>query len=899
MVLSVKNGIQKIVGKGVVMRLNKVLQCCWLGALFCTPILMAQDEAPEYTPEQLKFFESKIRPIFVEHCYSCHSAEGQGTRGGLGVDTRESLLAGGESGPAIVPGKLDESLLWNAINYQDFRMPPRKPLPPQMIADIKEWIEMGAPDPRTGRVAPISSQVTAEDIEKGRKFWAFQAPTAASPPELTELGSWCKNEIDQLVAANLEKEGLKPVADTEAAKLLRRLYFDLIGLPPSPAEIAAFLKAYEDSEDKAIEDVVDRLLDMPQYGERWGRHWLDVARYAESTGKEVDQTFPFAWRYRDYVIDAFQNDKPYNKFVQEQIAGDLMPAKTDEQWQGQLIATGFLALGPKALIEQNPRQFQADLVDEQIDTVTRVVMGVSVACARCHDHKFDPIRQTDYYALAGIFGSTETFYGGFRSQRNRQPSGLLVLPVSDKVTPFKAIPPEELAQLKEQVKELETQVAQARRQQLMPNASPATRPGTPNASPAGNSPNNDPRRAFVNAAILEQQLVAVKARLSSVDENGKPMSLCMGVQDRDRISNARLLVRGEIDKAAQEVPRGFVALFDPEETKISAKSSGRLELAKWMTSNSNPLTARVMANRIWQHLIGKPLVAEPDNFGMSGPGTKQQPLLDHLALEFMNNDWSVKKLIKHIATSRVYRLSSNVDQQLFEKDPDNEWLARGNRRRLDAESIRDAMLANSAQLDTKRPNGSLISALGFALVGPNGPIATAMATPGSMGGMNNNGSGTAERLRNAARMFAASRSNPLSTPVYYRSIYLPIARNLLPRSLAVFDFAEPSMVVPIREISSTADQALYMLNNEFVIQQSGALARRLMKDQSKPAERVRELFLLSFGRPPTADELQMSLKFVNDTAGSANGTNRAEKTFAAWCQLCQAIMATAEFRWLD
>lgn len=892
------------------MRTKFLFQSYWLGALLSSqlvaslsaPTAWAQDEAPQYTAEQLKFFEAKIRPILVEQCYSCHSAEGQGTRGGLGVDTREALLAGGESGPAIVPGKLEESLLWNAVNYEDFRMPPRKQLPPQMIADIKQWIEMGAPDPRSGRVAPISSQVTDEDIEKGRKFWSFQPPTESEIPEVKELKSWCKNEIDRFVAAKLESENLKPVADTEATKLLRRLYFDLTGLPPSPADIADFVKAYEEAEDAAVANVVDRLLDSPQYGERWARHWLDVARYAESTGKEVDQTFPFAWRYRDYVIDSFQKDKPYNKFIQEQIAGDLMPAKTDEIWQEQLVATGFLALGPKALIEQNPRQFQADLIDEQIDTVTRVVMGVSVACARCHDHKFDPIRQTDYYALAGIFGSTETFYGGFRSQRNRQPSGLLALPLADKASPFKAIPPAELAQLKEQVKELEVEVAQARRQQFMPNANPANRPGTNGTNPT--NPNNDPRRAFVNAAVLEQQLVAVKARIASVDENGKPLALCMGVQDRDRISNARLLVRGEIDKAAQEVPRGFVALFDAETTKLSSKSSGRLDLAKWMTRETNPLTARVMANRVWQHLIGKPLVAEPDNFGMSGPGTKQQALLDHLAIKFMKDGWSVKKLIRHIATSHVYRLSSNVDQLLFEKDPDNELLARGNRRRLDAESIRDAMLTSSGQIDTKRPNGSLISALGFALVGPNGPVSTIMAapntgTPGTGPGMSATGTDPAERFRNVARMMTGGRSNPLAVPVYYRSVYLPIARNLLPRSLAVFDFAEPSMVVPIREISSTADQALYMLNNDFVIQQSEALARRLAKDQSKPAERVRELFMLSFGRPPTAEEVQLSIKFVNDTSDSATGRNRAEKTFAAWCQLCQAIMATAEFRWLD
>jgi hypothetical protein len=882
-----------------------IQSCCWVILWLASP-LWAQDAEPTYTAEQLKFFEAKIRPILVENCYSCHSSEGQGTRGGLGVDTRESLLAGGESGAAIVPGKPEESLLWNAINYEDFRMPPRKQLPPQAIADIKEWIEMGAPDPRSGRVAPISSKVTQEDIEKGRKFWSFQPPFPAASPELSQLTGWCKNDVDRFVAAKLETEGLKPVQDAAATTLLRRLYFDLIGLPPTPAEIAEFVKSHAEGEDQAIATVVDRLLESPHYGERWGRHWLDVARYAESTGKEVDQTFPFAWRYRDYVIDSFQKDKPYDRFIQEQIAGDLLPAKTDEQWQEQLIATGFLAIGPKALIEQNPRQFQADLIDEQIDTVTRVVMGVSVACARCHDHKFDPIRQADYYALAGIFGSTETFYGGFGSQRNRQPSGLLVLPINDKSTSDKSIPIDELKQLKERLKELEIEVVQARRQQFMPNANPANRTGTNgNSSVSGNNPTNDPRRAFVNAALLDQQVIAIKARLATVDENGKPISLCMGVQDRNRIANARLLERGEIDKAAQEIPRGFVALMDSSPVKLSSQSSGRLEMAKWMTHPSNPLTARVMVNRIWQHLIGKPLVAEPDNFGMSGPGTKQQALLDHLAVQFMEEGWSVKKLIRHIATSHVYRLSSSVDQRLFEKDPDNEFLARGNRRRLDAESIRDAMLFNASQIDIKRPRGSLISALGFATVNPAGPMPALMATPASMdpagssSGRVPNGSTPMERMRNAGRMLANTRSNPLSETVYYRSVYLPIARNFLPRSLAVFDFAEPSMVVPIREISSTADQALYMLNNDFVIQQSEALARRLTKDHSKSSERVRQLFMLSFGRPPTSEEVQMSLKFVTDTSETANGRNVAEKTFAAWCQLCQAMMATAEFRWLD
>lgn len=854
--------------------------------------LKGQEEQNAISTEQIKFFETKIRPVLVENCYGCHSVEGQGVRGGLSVDTREGLQAGGESGPAIVPGDLAESLLWNAINYQDFRMPPRKQLPTEVIADFKQWIEMGAPDPRSGRVEPVSSSVTDTDIEKGRNFWSYKKPDKPSLPALKSLKEWCANEVDEFVAATLEKEGIEPVKDAESSKLLRRLYFDLIGLPPSPSEIEDFNRAFAQRGELAIGDVVDRLLESSHYGEKWGRHWLDVARYAESTGKEFDTTFPHAWRYRDFVIDSFQSDKPYDYFIQQQVAGDLLPVDSDQQWNENLIATGFLALGPKALLEQNPRQFQADLIDEQIDTVTRVILGVSVACARCHDHKFDPIRQTDYYALAGIFSSTETLYGGFRSQRNRQPSGLIALPVNDRQETAQAIAPKELQQLKQQVNELEQQLVEARRQQRL-GANPV-----PSQNPSNATGNRaDPRRAFLNAAAIEQQIVAIKARISSVDANGKPISLCMGVQDRSQINNARLLVRGEIDKAAQEVPRGFVALLDPNNSQLPSSASGRLELAKWLTSEDNPLTARVMVNRVWQHLTGRPLVNEPDNFGMSGPGTKQQLLLDYLSIYFMENGWSVKKLVRHIATSHTYRLSSEVGEELFEKDPDNELLARANRRRLDAEAIRDSMLMASGQIDLKRPSGSLISQMGFAVVGPNGPVAPVMAAGNMMS--STSGDTQAERLRMAARMMAAGRSNPFESPAYYRSVYLPIARGLLPRSLAVFDFAEPSMVVPIREVSSTAEQALFMLNNDFVMQQGEAIARRLLKAETKPAERVKDLFMLTLGRQPSADELQSSIGFVNDAAEMIKGSSRAERQFAGWSQLCQAMLATAEFRWVD
>jgi hypothetical protein len=867
-----------------------------------------EESDAKFTTEQLDFFESKIRPLLVEHCYNCHSSEGQGTRGGLAVDSREGLQVGGESGPAIVPRNLEESLLWNAVNHQDLRMPPRNKLPPQSIADIRQWIEMGAPDPRSGRVAPVNSQVSDEDIEKGRDFWSFKSPQVIAPKSLQQFADWPKSDIDRYVAAGFEQQQLTPSPDTPATLLLRRIYLDLVGLPPLPSDLAAFEKDFSERQDKAIEYVVDKLLNSPQFGERWGRHWLDIARYAESTGKEFDSTFPHAWRYRDYVIDSFQKDKPYNKFIQEQVAGDLLPAKTDQQWQEHLIATGFLAIGPKALLEQNPRQFQADLVDEQIDTVTRVVLGVSVACARCHDHKFDPIRQTDYYALAGIFQSTETLYGGVRTQRNRQPSGLIALPIDDLNPNDQPIAPTELAQLRERVRELEMEQMQARRMAFMGNNNPANRTSTnPRDSKNdrdGKPPetNNNPARAFINQAIYEQQIAAIKARISTVDEQGKPLTLCMGVQDRERISNARLLVRGEIDRQAQEVQRGFVKLLSPQAVELSNNSSGRLELARWLSDPSNPLTARVMVNRIWQHLIGKPLVSEPDNFGMSGPGTKHQALLDYLAIKFMEDGWSVKKSIRSIVLSRVYRLSSEVQKEDFEKDPENEYLARGNRKRLDAEVLRDSMLTISGQIDFKRPRGSVISNIGFAVIGPNGPVAPVLPALSQKTSSKAGDDAPAMMMEEQARRtfrLGNNQSNPMEAPLYYRSVYLPIARNLLPRSLDVFDFAEPSMVVTIREQSSTADQALYLLNNDFVMSQSDSIARRIFREREKPAERVKLLFALMFSREPTQEELQLSMNFLRDATELAEGRNSAEKTFSAWSQLCQSLMATAEFRWLN
>jgi len=856
--------------------------------LTCAVPAGAQVEEPTLSSEQLQFFETKIRPVLIEHCYRCHSTDGQSVRGGLVIDSRDGLLSGGESGPAVVPGDHEASLLWSAINYQDYRMPPGGKLPQEVIDDFRQWIAMGAPDPRIQVGVVVHSKVTAEDIEQGKSFWAFQAPKKSdpSPGAFTE---WTRTEIDRHVASLWEEQGTAPVPDCEPEVLVRRLTFDLVGLPPTLQQRQQFLNRYRTDAEGAVAALIDELLEQPQFGERWARHWLDVARYAETSGKESDVTFPHAWRYRDYVIRSFNADKPYDRFIMEQIAGDLLAATTDAEWNENLIATGFLAIGPKSLTEQNPRQFQADLVDEQIDTMSRVLLGVSVGCARCHDHKFDPIPQSDYYALAGIFQSTETFYGGTRSLRNRQPSDLLLLPIQDSDAAQKALTRAELDALKAELKETETRLAEARR---------AQRTGTP-------APNNGTRgnNPILNAALLDQMVASLSAKIASVDGNGKPLSFCMGVQDRTEPRNARLLVRGEIDQPAQEVPRGLLQVLSATPVSLPNRSSGRLELAKWLASSDNPLTARVMANRVWMHLIGKALVREPDNFGMSGPSPTHPELLDHLAVEFMEHDWSIKHLIRSIVQSRVYRLSSQYDSERLEADPENRWMARGNSKRLDAESIRDAMLAISGQLELSPPRASLIAAFGQTVIGPNGPVSIPLAALSAVNPAmadSKNGGDRTVALRNALRAgFRNPNINPLELPDYHRSVYLPIARNSLPRALDAFDFAEPSLVVGTREASNTAEQALYMLNNPFVIELSDALARQLVQHTKDPRERVRHAFRLVYGREATERELQAANQFIRKANALSNPGKRDEVVFQLLSQFCQALLGSAEFRVLN
>ncbi|MGI9519816.1 MAG: PSD1 and planctomycete cytochrome C domain-containing protein, partial [Pirellulaceae bacterium] len=669
--------------------------------LCCVPAAAQEMQTPLLSEaEGIEFFENKIRPVLVRECYGCHSNQSGQGRGGLKLDTKMAMLLGGDSGASLVPGSLEDSPLWSAINYEDYSMPPNKKLSADIIEDFRQWIEMGAPDPRGQETAvSVNSSVTAEDVKEGREFWSFQRPRKPSFDNVPE-NEWSRGPIDHLVLSELQSNNMQPATDADPGTLLRRLCFDLIGLPPTPYQIEWFMAKWETDPDQAVAGTVDRLLDSDRFGERWGRHWLDVARYAESSGKEINATFPHAWRYRDYVIDSFNEDKRYDRFVEEQIAGDLLPVRSDEQWAENLIATGFLAVGPKTLTEQNPRQFRADLIDEQIDVSTRVFLGVSVACARCHDHKFDPIPQSDYYAMAGIFGSMETYYGTLDTRQNRRPSDLLLLPVEDLSEFDKPLSADELAKLKAELTEVEREYRELARKRREARRS--------------TNPSPELLRSIRQFAQTGARMAALQSVIDSYNEDGTAKTFCMGVQSTDPIE-ANLLVRGEVDQPAQKISRGFVQVVG-NNRKIRDQSTGRLELARWMSDEDNPLTARVMANRIWQHLIGKGIVESTENFGATGQPPTHPELLDYLAVSFMDKEWSIKQLIREIATSRTYRMSAAYNAEYYERDPDNKLLWRASPRRLEAEALRDAMLSVGGKLETERPRASEVARGGKTIV---------------------------------------------------------------------------------------------------------------------------------------------------------------------------------------
>ncbi len=801
---------------------------------------VVQQATPTATPEGIVFFEKKIRPVLVANCYQCHSAQAAQVKGELLLDTRAGVQRGGETGAIIVPGDPDGSPLIHALRYADDApaMPPRKQLPAEVIADFVQWVKLGAPDPREGKSEVVKSQ--GIDIEKGRQFWAFVPPKATEPPKVKDA-AWPRTTEDRYLLAAMEAQGLKSVGDANPYALVRRLYLDLTGMPPTPVEVEAFARDYEVNQkdhEQAYLALVDRLLASPQFGERWGRHWLDIARFAETSGRQINFNYPQAWRYRDWVIAAFNADKPYDQFVREQIAGDLLPAEDAKQRAQLQIATGFLAIGPKPHSEQQPLQFTMDLVDEQIDATTQAFLGLTVACARCHDHKFDPIPQRDYYALAGIFRSTETCYGTIRIIQSLNPSPLVDLPADAGVpSALATIKPEDVSKLKEQHAALQAKFDDAKK-----GGKPTT----------GTEYNN---------------LGTTESKINSYTAEGVPLPKAMGTRDHSKPTDSPLFGRGEIDKPGEVVPRGMIQVVSREAPAVIGLASGRLELANWLTAKNNPLTARVFVNRVWTHLFGRGLVPTPDNFGAAGMSPDHPQLLDHVAIEFVEDGWSIKRLIRRLVSSRAYRQSTHHDAASYERDPDNVYVWRMSPARLEAEVIRDSLLDAAALLDQTPPVGSPV-----AQDGENG----------------------SNRL---LRQLAALDAKDL-----HRAVYLPVIRDNVMESLSLFDFADPSLISSQRAATTVPAQSLFLLNSPTVLSASDAAATRLLNEVKDDGERVRLLYLRLLSRPPSEAEQQAAQRFLSYYASQPQKTlPRLPRStikpieFVSWSALVQALVCSADF----
>jgi hypothetical protein len=834
------------------MALAQAIRFSLLAALICTVAIEAR-AAPakkKLPKEQVDFFEQKIRPVLVHNCYQCHAGDPQKAKAHFVLDNREGLRKGGDSGAVITPGNPGESLLIEAIRYEGLEMPPKAKLPDEVIDDFVQWVEMGAPDPRVGKAANAGKKI---NMAEARKFWSFRPPKASPAPQVRDT-AWPVTDIDRFVLARLEKEGLKPVGDADRLTLLRRVTFDLAGLPPTIEEIDAFLA---DSSPQALATVVNRLLDSPRFGERWGRHWLDVARFAESTGKARNLPLRYAWRYRNYVIDAFNEGKPYNRFIVEQLAGDLLPANDPAEHDRLVVATGFLALGPKD-VNVKPEQFRMDQVDDQLDVTGRAFLGLTIACARCHDHKFDPIPTTDYYAMGGIFRSTEAYSG--IAPNTKHADDQLLLTLAEPSAEHK-LGPKETKDAKAHERQIEK--VKAELEQLQ--SSLEQKPARPKQGQGKRDKLTAAELTPADRKEVRQKIRQLENRLEELQSVPSPYTnFAMGVGDAKKPTNCHVLDRGDIANKGAEVPRGMLTVLKKGEgVQIPSQHSGRLQMARWIANPDNPLTARVMVNRVWQHLLGQGIVDTVDNFGALGNEPTHPELLDTLAVQFIEDKWSVKRLIRSIVLSRVYQLSSDHDAVSYEKDPDNKLCWRMERRRLDAEEIRDAMLVASGQLNLDRPEGSEVMNLeNKTIFGPKGIAAM--------------------------------------HPQNVRSVYLPIVRGFVPEPLQVFDMADPNLIVGQRDVTNVPTQALYLMNSPFVLRQSEQMARRVVAQEGlKPAGRVELAYRIALGRPPRPTELTSATRFVQEYRQSLEGAgHKGNAALAAWTSFCQTLFAAGQFRYV-
>jgi hypothetical protein len=899
----------------------------------------------------LEFFEKHVRPVLVEHCYKCHTTSE--ASGGLVLDTRDGLLKGGDSGAVIVPREPEKSLLIGAVRYthSDLKMPPKTRLSPAQVESLEKWVAMGAPDARKPANDAPSPAPVGMSIDEGRQFWSFK-PVANPPLPAVRNTGWVRTPIDAFVLATLEANGLEPAPPADKRTLIRRVTFDLIGLPPTTSEIEAFLA--DDSPD-AFQKVIDRLLESAGYGVRWGRHWLDVARYADSNGLDENLAFGNAWRYRDYVVDAFNHDKPFDQFLIEQMAGDLVPWVNQET----KTATGFLVLGAKVLAEPDREKLEMDTIDEQLDTIGKAFMAMTLGCARCHDHKFDPLKQTDYYGLAAILGSTKTFadtttgvikhwnehsfaskadlaklkeidseiakkkdasasfkndaFAKLRKAARAKATEYLVaaagfdpsMPLTQVeaiAKPFGLHPHilhhcrlhlvyhrddalfgkwHELAAVGDVVgidkhyrplfDEAEAALAAARKADSKVTALDCMRLESARAAlndlsgflavPA------KPEFAFDADTLAEYNRLAEEARIAESSAPDAPAM--MGVRDGTVLTSMPIRIRGNHRNLGEPVPRDFPEVMRTSSVQpiLRANQSGRLELAQWMASTQHPLTARVYVNRIWRWHFGAGIVTSTENFGKLGDRPSHPELLDWLARRFMESGWSTKDLHRMILASSTYQMDSvhPSASAAVNVDPENRLLWRFRLQRLDAEQIRDCILAVSDRLDE------------------------------SMGGK-------MVPLRNRQFVFDHTSIDHTKYDSLRRALYLPVVRNNLYTMFEQFDFPDPTMPTGSRNSTVVAPQALLMMNSDLVMDSADALARLVLDQPGDDAGRIHMAYQRALGRRPTEAETRRALAFIVarpcaalEVHGNTVSEGHATARHQAWALLCQSLLASNEF----
>ncbi len=934
--------------------------------------------ASEPTREDVEFFEAKVRPVLAENCFKCHA--GAKRKAGLSLESRDGLLKGGDNGPAIVPGAPEKSLLLRAVGYEDpdLRMPPRGKLPAEVLADLAEWVKRGAPWPAAA-AGPAAVKVKEFDLRERARHWSLRPLTHPAPPAVKNA-AWPTSPIDYFILAKLEEKGLAPAAPADRRTLIRRVTFDLTGLPPTPAEIDAFLR---DDSPGAFAKVVDRLLASPQYGERWARHWLDLVRFAETFGHEFDPEIPEAWRYRDYVIRALNADLPYDRFVTEHIAGDLLPAPrrhSEEKFNESVLATGFWWLGEAKHSPVDSRADQADRIDNQIDVFGKTFLGLTLACARCHDHKFDAVPTRDYYALAGYLQSSRqdraflddpaTRAPALRRMRDtvRQIQALVPDAAKPAAPAFDAGPGTVFADFArgDWSKWFTTGEAfgdgPTRRGDVVvqPGASPPVRAVPPGLAHSGaiattlqgtlRSPTftiaskrihylvagrqarvrlilnglqliQDPiygglafgvdnealhwrtqdvsmwvgQRAYIEvlddgpgyaalAAVVfgdgpppalrlppaapltfdadaQKRVQALVGELRQVEAGLPPPRRGLATADGSPVDE-RVFIRGNPKTLGEAVPRHFLTVFGGDTVAAPGQGSGRLALARQMTDPARtPILPRVIVNRLWKHHFVEGIVRSPDDFGVLGQPPTHPELLDFLASTFVREGWSLKEMHRRLVLSSTYRMASRAERAADEVDPDNKLVHRMPIRRLEAEAIRDAMLAVSGRLDR-------------AAFGPSVPP---YLTPFMVG---------RGRPRVSGPLDGAGR----------RSLYVNVRRNFLTPMFLAFDYPTPFSTRGRRGVSNVPAQALTMMNNPLVVQQAERWAKRVLATPGTPRQRLDRMYEEALGRLPSDAEAADALAFVATEATEARETREARNGEArAWADLAHVLFNVKEF----